>query len=283
MPRPLALCLIGQGITHSPSPDMHAAAMAAMGIEGTYEIVDVAAPRLPAVLADLRAGRWQGANVTVPYKQALASVCDELGGDAATTGAVNTLTVRHGSIHGDSTDAAGFELGLSAAHLWPLEGATAVVLGAGGVAAAVALALSRVPTSRTTVVARRVTAARALVDRLGAVGVENLAVGLWDAEWLERLLRGAGIVVNATTAGVRDLPLEPAALRSSCTVADVRYRPRPVDLVSAARAAGLRACDGAEMLVQQGMASLRLWTGSQPAISVAREAVYASFGEMPPP
>ena len=278
----LALCLIGEGITGSPSPAMHVAALEAMGVQGTYELVDVGARELPAVLSDLRNGRWAGANVTVPYKQALASVCDHLGGDAAITGAVNTLTLRDGAIHGDSTDAIGFELGLSASHAWPVSGATAVVFGAGGVAAAVVLALSRVPVARTVVVSRRITAARALVDRLDAGGVSGVGVGLWDIDWLAKVLAGADLVVNATSVGGDVLPVDPAALKSSCTVADVRYRPRPVDLVSAARAAGLRACDGTEMLVQQGIASLRMWSGGDPSASVAREAVYGAFGEVPP-
>ena len=278
----LAFCLIGEAISHSPSPAMHVAALATMGLAGTYDIVDVGPPDLPAVLLDLRAGRWQGANITAPYKSALASTCDRLGPDATATGTVNTITVQNGALYGDTTDALGFELGLSAAHMWPVEGATAVVLGAGGTAAAVLLALSRVPVARTTVVARRITAARELVDRLGAAGVPNLTVGLWDADWLAQLVSGVDLVVNATSAGGDELPIDPAILKSSCTVADVRYRPRPVDLVAAARGAGLRACDGTEMLVQQGMASLRLWTGGDPSPAIAREAVFESFNEVPP-
>ncbi len=130
------------------------------------------------------------------------------------------------------------------AGLWPVAGSRAMVVGAGGVATAVVLALSRVPVERTTVVARRINAARALIDRLaGAASTGDIAVGLWDEDYLERLVATADIVVNATSAGLRDMPFTPARLQASCTVADVRYRPRPVDLVAAApevRAAQLR-------------------------------------------
>ncbi len=78
-----------------------------------------------------------------------------------------------GRLLGDNTDAAGFEMALSARGLWPVEGSRALVIGAGGVAGAVVLALSRVPVARTTVVARRINAARALIDRLAAGGVDG--------------------------------------------------------------------------------------------------------------
>jgi shikimate dehydrogenase len=251
-----------------------------VGREGAYEIVNVDAAHLPGVLNDLRAGRWHGANVTTPYKFALAAVCDELHGDATSTGAVNTITVTgDGKLLGDNTDAAGFEMALSGRGLWPVAESRAVVLGAGGAAAAVVLALSRVPVERTTVVARRINAARALVDKLDARGVGgDVAVALWDEDYLERSLETADIVVNATSAGLADMPFSPAQLQASCTVADVRYRPRPVDLVAASLEAGLRGCDGADMLLHQGMLSLKRWTGEEPPYQAARLALEGALG-----
>jgi shikimate dehydrogenase len=278
MPSDLSLCLIGEGIAASPSRVMQEAALAATGRRGHYEIVDIGAAQLPAVLRDLRAGRWRGANVTIPYKQALATACDELGPDAAATGAVNTLTVEpDGRLIGDNTDAAGFELGLSTHQLWPLPDTNAVVVGAGGAAAAVVLALSRVPVRRTTVVARRINVARGLIDRLGAAGVGNLGIALWDEDYLRPTLGQADIVVNATPGGLADMPFTPASLQPSCTVADVRYRPRPVDVVAAAHDAGLRACDGVDMLLHQGMLSFRRWTDDEPPYDDARTALYGAL------
>jgi len=148
----LSLCLIGQGIASSPSRAMQEAALRACGRQGTYDIVNANAAELPGVLHDLRSRRWHGANVTTPYKFALAAVCDELAGDAARTGAVNTITVTaDGRLLGDNTDAVGFEMALSGRRLWPRPHSRALVFGAGGAAAAVVLALSRVPVLRTTV------------------------------------------------------------------------------------------------------------------------------------
>lgn len=268
------LCLIGEGIAGSPSAAMQEAALRASGERGAYSLVDVAAVDLPGVLRDLRGGRWQGANVTVPYKLALAVACDQLEGDAARTGAVNTITVEPGGrLVGDNTDAAGFEMGLKANRLQPTPGGRAIVVGAGGVAAAVVLALSRVPLARITVVARRIASAHALIDRVGDAGECELAVGLWDEGCLERQLAVADIIVNATPVGLAEMPFDPARLQASCTVADVRYRPRPVDLVAAARRAGLKSCDGLEMLLHQGMLSFQRWTHQQAPYHAARTAL----------
>ena len=108
------LCLIGECIASSPSRAMQEAALRATGRDGRYDLVSVGARQLPGVLHDLRSGRWRGANVTAPYKMALAAACDELHGDAGLTGAINTITVTaDGRLVGDNTDAAGFELALS--------------------------------------------------------------------------------------------------------------------------------------------------------------------------
>ena len=253
---------------------MHEAALRATGNRGSYNLVDVSASQLPGVLRDLRAGRWQGANVTVPYKLALASACDVLEGDAARTGAVNTIVVEgDGRLVGENTDAVGFTMGLNANRLLPAAGARAVVVGAGGVAAAVVLALARLPLARITVVARRIAGAHALIERAGDTPECELVVGLWDEDYLERQLAAADIVVNATPVGVSQMPFDPARLQASCTVADVRYRPRPVDLVTAAQAAGLNSCDGVEMLLHQGMLSFQHWTRNQPPYPAARVAL----------
>ncbi len=160
-----------------------------------------------------------------------------------------------------------------------MPGSDALVVGAGGVAGAVVLALSRVPVQRTTVVARRINTVRALIDRLAAGDVGEVAVGLWDEDYLERVIATADIVVNATSAGLASMPFTPARLRTSCTVVDVRYRPRPVDVVVAAEAAGLRSCDGVDMLLHQGMLSFRCWTGDDdPPYEAARRALSAELG-----
>ncbi len=265
------LGLIGSGINHSPSPAMHRAALEARGLRGEYELLDVEPTGLPALLNRLRDGELSGCNVTVPYKGAIAAACDRLQGDAAVCRAVNTLVHENGELVGENTDARGFELALGYLRLVPRAGGRALVLGAGGGAAAVVLALCRMRVEHVAVVARRPEQAADLCLR---VSPENTQAIAWaDLDLVAATARQADVVVNATSAGAADLPLPVELLPDHCIVADLRYRPQPVDLVAAATRRGLPATDGVEMLLFQGMLSFQRWTGVDPPWHAAREAL----------
>ncbi len=273
---PLRLCLVGSGISRSPSAVMHQAAMQSSGIEGTYILKDLASSEIDAFVGELRQGRYTGCNVTAPYKAVMAAHCDELEGDAETLGVVNTISVRGGRLIGTTTDADGFELALSGAHMWPRQAATALVLGAGGAAAAVALALTRVPLLRLRIAARRSAAADDLARRLRGSG--DLATVAWAREAISATCAHSAIVVNATSAGLDELPFDPRSIPAACSVVDVRYAPRPVDVVSAALQSGHRASDGLEMLLQQGLLSFETWTGKVPPADAVRSALVRAVG-----
>jgi shikimate dehydrogenase len=268
---PLRLCLVGLGISKSPSPVMHQAAMQSSGVEGTYVLRDIAPDGIDAFVAELRQGRYTGCNVTAPYKAVMAAQCDRLEGDAELLGVVNTITVRGGRLLGVTTDADGFELAMSGASMWPRQGATALVLGAGGAAAAVALALTRVPLLRLRVAARREAAADGLVHRLRGSG--DVAPVAWDRDSIVATAAHSAIVVNATPVGLDALPFDPRSTPRACSVVDLRYRPRPVDLVAAAAETGHRASDGLEMLLQQGLLSFQIWTGKLAPAGAVRNAL----------
>jgi shikimate dehydrogenase len=250
---------------------MQTAALHAAGVEGTYERQDVTAAELPVFMEAMRRGAYRGCNVTIPHKRLAAGLCDRLEGDAALLGVTNTVSVDARRLVGENTDAAGFALSLQRAGLAPAPGARAVILGAGGAASAVALAMARLNVARLTVVARHLEAALAIA-RDAAPEVPSMAVG-WIGDEARRSLAEADIVVNATPVGLHSLPIDVEGLQASCTVADVRYRPRPVDLVAAAAAAGHRAVDGVGMLLCQGMLSFRRWTGLEPPWDVAEAAL----------
>ena len=256
---------------------MHQAAMLASGVEGTYVLRDLEASDLDGFTTELSTGRYSGCNVTTPYKAAMAVRCDRLEGDAETLEVVNTIAVRGGRLVGMTTDADGFELALSEARMWPHQGASALVLGAGGAAGAVALALTRVPLLRLRVAARNPEAAASLVYRLRGSG--DIATVAWDQEAIARAGAHAAIVVNATSAGLRSLPFDPRTLPAACRVVDIRYRPRPVDVVSAALASGHSATDGLEMLLQQGLLSFALWTGISAPAGAVRSALLRAVEE----
>ena len=248
---PLRLCLVGSGISSSPSAVIHQAAMQSTGVEGTYVLRDLGPSDIDTFVSELRAGRYNGCNVTVPYKAVMAAQCDCLEGDAESIGVVNTITVRGGRLIGMTTDADGFEVALSSASMWPRQGATALVLGAGGAAAAVALALTRVPLLR----------------------LRDIATIPWNRDAIDATCAHSSIVVNATPVGLDALPFDPRAIPAACSVADLRYRPRPVDVVAAALDSGHRASDGLEMLLQQGLLSFEVWTGRAAPVDAVRNAL----------
>jgi shikimate dehydrogenase len=250
---------------------MHRAALHARDLQGDYTALDVTAAELPGLLRQLRSGEISGCNVTVPYKAALAAACDRLEGDAAVCQAVNTLLVQEGELIGDNTDARGFELALSYQRLRPEPEAHAIVLGAGGGAAACVLALCRMGVDEVVVVARRLEQAQELCLRVSPDDAR--AVDWKDTEAVQAAARQAGILVNASSTGVSGIPVPVQLLPAGCVVTDLRYRPRPVDLVAAAQARGLRATDGAEMLLFQGMLSFQRWTGVDPPWHAARAAL----------
>jgi shikimate dehydrogenase len=275
-PAALHLGLIGRGIEHSPSPALHEAALKARGLRGDYALFDVPPTKLPDLLQKMRSGELSGCNVTVPYKEALAAACDRLDGDAAVCRAVNIITLSADELVGDNTDARGFGLALSYLRLSPEPGGRGLVLGAGGAASAVVLALCRMGLAQIVVAARRVERAADLCRR---VSPETARPVSWDARSeVQRLASASDIVVNATPVGAAQVPVDIRALRDGCVVADLRYRPRPTDLVAAAAERGLRATDGAEMLLFQGMLSFQRWTGTDPPWPAARQALAAALG-----
>lgn len=271
--------LLAHPAGHSLSPRMHGAAFRALGLDATYEALDVPPERLGDVVGGFRHDpSFLGANVTTPHKLAVREHLDELSESAAAVGAVNTVVPRDGRLVGDNTDVAGFTAALEGAGYRP-GGGHAVLLGAGGAANAVAYALCRqaVPT---VVVSRRPEAAAELVSALRPV-VRILEVAALDD--LPRVLRGAELLVNATTVGMVGGP-DPAGLPLAADVGllpehalvnDLVYNPRVTPLLAAAAERGLRTVDGLPMLVEQGAAAFRMWTGVEPPLDVMRAAVGA--------
>ncbi|HEV3123890.1 MAG TPA: shikimate dehydrogenase [Candidatus Dormibacteraeota bacterium] len=267
----LQLWLIGQGITDSPSPVMQRAALRARGVDGDYRVIDVDAAELGEVLARLRRGEAHGANVTIPHKLATAAACDRLEGDAVLTGAVNTVVNESGTLVGDNTDARGLEAALCELGMWPRSGARVLILGAGGAAAAAVLAMSRVPASTVVLAVRSASRGAPLAARMRSVA--DVLISDWSTAAVAPHLGDVDVVINATPASLHDMPFHPRDLPTTALVVDLRYRPRPVDLVRAAAEAGLQSCDGLEMLLHQGMLSFGRWTGAEPPWSEARAAL----------
>jgi shikimate dehydrogenase len=271
MPR---LAVLGQPVAHSRSPAMHTAALRELGLaeEWTYEAIAVSADEFEARVRGLPDEGFAGVNVTVPHKLAALAVADTASRAAREIGAANTLTFGGGGIAAENTDAGGLVEALPAAPA----GMRALVLGAGGSARAAVWALLAHGAS---VAIWNRTHERA--ERLAAdLGAEALPKGA------EPGLDEFELLVNATTVGMgaageesgaqlKALPLEADALSERHIVVDLAYGAADTELASAARARGAAVIDGLEVLVHQGAASLRIWTGMEPPIETMRRAARA--------
>jgi shikimate dehydrogenase len=237
---------------------MHSAAYTELGMPWEYVAVDVPPGRLAEFVSGMAAAGFAGVNVTIPHKQAVLPMCSQVGAEAAAAGSVNTLLVRDGAIHGESTDGRGL--------LWALgevEAADALVLGAGGAARAAVAAL-RDAGWDVAVSARRPEAAAEL----------GRAVP-WPPD------RAATLVVNATPLGQRETPAPDATvappiatslLGPGTTVVDLAYRGdgEETPLCAAARDRGARVVDGIEVLIGQGIHAFELLTGRPAPVDAMR-------------
>jgi shikimate dehydrogenase len=262
---PGRLVLLGHPVSHSLSPKFQNAALRCAALPLTYEPLDVAPSQLDATLSSLVAAGAAG-NVTIPHKARVVARCARLTPLAARVGAVNTFWVEDGALAGDNTDVGGFRDALTSLAPDLDRSRSVALLGAGGAAAAVLAALEDEGFSEVRVHARSLERAQALRDRFPcAVVVPDGA----DA------VRDAALVVNATPVGLdgHAQPIDVRLLGSDATVLDLVFSPSETPFVHAARARGLRASDGLEMLLAQGALAFERWFGIPPDRGAMRGAV----------
>lgn len=266
--------VLGDPVRHSLSPVMQNAALAALDLDWVFLALPVPAEGLATVVQALEAMGCRGLNVTIPHKQAVAALCHELSPLAERVGAVNTLVPHpQGGWFGTNTDVEGFCAPLRQDGTdW--SGRRAVVLGSGGSARAVVAALVELGFADIQLAGRRADVLEAF-RRDCAAWAPQLRPLLWagESDGLVTALAAADLVVNTTPVGMASstdpaaamaCPLSEAeleALSASCWVYDVIYTPRPTTLLRLSAQRGCRSVNGLEMLVQQGAAALRLWSG----------------------
>jgi len=258
--------VMGWPVGHSLSPRLHGFWLARYGIDGAYVPLPVAPDNVAQAIAALPKLGFAGANVTVPHKQAALEAVDRVDGTAGRIGAVNTIIVEaDGTLSGGNTDGYGFMENLAAgAEDWRADAGPAVVLGAGGAARAIVVALLDAGAPEVRVVNRTVSKAEGLAADIGgairAAPLTEAAAALADA----------GLLVNTTTLGMQghgeldiDLtPLPPAAL-----VTDIVYTPLRTDLLNAAAARGNATVDGLGMLLHQARPGFAAWFGREPEVT----------------
>ena len=268
------LALIGHPVGHSLSPEMHNASFAAEDLNYLYVALDVEPQDLPAAVAGLEALNFRGFNITMPHKRAMLPLLDDVDEGAGISGAVNTVVIEDSGLRGYNTDGGGMVMACQEARI-DLAGKRVLLLGAGGAAAAVALAFGEVGVGELRVVNRSVEHAVELRDKLRGTGLKKVEVYPCDA--LGEAARETEVIVNATPLGMKDgdpLPIPGEYLGDGRAVCDAVYRPgRETALVREARERGARVVTGERMLLYQGVLAQRLWTGREPNVKAMDAAI----------
>ena len=263
--------VIGNPIGHSRSPRMHRHWLERYGIAGDYVPLEVREPDLETVLRTLPRMGFVGANVTLPHKEAALRIADHQTDRAVVIGAANTIIYRaDGSILADNTDGFGFLANLrQGAPAWDPTAGPALVLGAGGAARAILVALAEAGVPKILLANRT----RAKADTLRREIGSRIEVVDWVR--LSDVLPDASLLVNTTSLGMTgqpDLKLSLDGLRADATVTDIVYSPIRTRLLEEAAARGCVTVDGLGMLLHQGVPGFERWFGRRPEVDEALRA-----------
>ena len=269
--------VIGDPVEHSRSPQMHNAAFAKAGLDYVYVPFHVRPADLADAIAGFTAINVVGINVTLPHKQAVISYLTSISREAELIGAVNTLTFTDEGIHGDNTDAPGVLRALEENRNMSVPvGKNVAVLGAGGAARAVVVALALAGVASITIANRTVEKAVSLAEEMGQkTGISMQGLGLADAR-LPVAIRQSMLLINTATASMdatHPLLISADWLQPTTIVYDIVYTPPVTPLMRAAAARGCETLGGIGMLVYQGAIAFEKWTGVAPCTETMHRAL----------
>jgi shikimate dehydrogenase len=271
--------LAGFPLVSSLSPCIHQAALKSCGLAGDYKLFPLkSGSSFERLLLLLRQGDLHGLNVTIPHKQTVFGMVDQLSPTAQMSGAVNTVFMRKDQLVGDNTDVVGFLTDLHDKIGSQVENKTVLILGAGGAARAVVIGLLSVGW-KVFVSARKSEQAQKLVNDLSPWAREGFLCDLpLDGSILSKDIDQFSLLVNASSAGmypnVFDDPLpEAVSIPEGLVLYDLVYNPIATMLMRRFRKAGNTAHNGVGMLIEQGALSFELWTGMHVNRKVLWDAV----------
>lgn len=273
------LGIIGYPVGHSLSPAMQQAAIEAAGLPYRYTAMEVLPEKLAATVSELCNSSFRGFNVTIPHKTGVMPLLDEIHEDARRIGAVNTVVQEEGRLIGYNTDAAGFLEGLRGVGR-TFAGKNAVLLGAGGAARAVLWALVKEGVENILLGVRNVEKTRELLRDFSFAG--NMMAVSWTEALFREGLAEADLVVNATPLGMVPHtegmpPVDWRALKAHAFLYDIIYTPTKTRFLREGEANGHETLNGIPMLIGQGAASFRLWTGQEADREAMGRALSASL------
>jgi shikimate dehydrogenase len=266
--------LIGYPLAHSISPLFQQAALDHLRFEARYELWETEREALAERVAGMRRPECLGANVTVPYKEAVIPLLDETDPLAGRIGAVNTIVNRDGRLCGYNTDMTGFARALREEGGFDPAGVQVVLLGAGGAGRAVTMALVEGKAASITISDTLPGRADRLVEALRSQTGTTLRAVAPAEESLAAVTKKCQLLVNCTPIGMRhtkeehDLPIPAEVIPAGALVVDIIYNPLETRLLAEAKRRGACTLAGLAMLVHQGAASLELWTGREAPLDV---------------
>ena len=270
--------IIGHSIAHTLSPAMHTAAFEKLGLPFVFGVFDVTREFLPALVASMRGKNIAGANVTIPHKQGVISLLDNVTVDAAEVGAVNVIVNHKGTLTGYNTDITGVAHSLEPVRA-RLRGASILILGSGGGARAAAYALSKeFSPARIRIHNRSTERAEAMTVEFRKLFPSVRFDTVVDQRSFSSAITESRLIVNTTSVGmtpnVESLPIPDGPTFSNQQIIfDIVYNPVETTLLRRARASGAHTINGVEMLVFQGAAAFELWTGKKFPVELARSVL----------
>lgn len=281
------LGIIGYPIGHSISPQFQQAALDGLGIAAEYRAYAVPPDGVDDFMRGLRSAGVIGINVTVPHKEAVMPLLDEIDDWAAEAGAVNTIINRAGRLYGCNTDGVGFMRALREAGGFEPAGKRVLILGAGGAARGVVQALLRAGVGHLSIANRTPARAAALAQLAAERGTPAVAMGLDalspDTVALADAVAAADLIVNCTSLGMRHGPDETASplagqrIPAGCLVYDLVYNPAQTPLLRQAAGDGAATLGGIAMLVYQGAASFEHWFSRPAPVEIMLNAATAAM------
>ncbi len=281
---PIRLGVFGDPVAHSLSPQMQNAALQACAIEMQYARFHIRPNELRSALLFLRGLDFLGINLTVPHKVAALGSMDHLDENAKKIGAVNSVKIDNGKLHGFNTDDRGFSRAIRDEFFVDLRDLRVMVLGAGGAARAIAMQCAREDCERLVVANRTFEKAKKLTDELhdffAAPRVLGPVARLQAIPWEESAFRfqiaNVDLIVNATPVGLNrsdPSPIPARLLAPHLMIYDTIYTSEQMPLVSAAIEAGARGANGLSMLLHQGALSFEIWFGREAPLEAMRKAL----------
>lgn len=274
---PVRLGIFGDPIAHSASPQMHNAAMEERGLDMQFVRLLVTTGEISEAVRNLVPAGLLGVCVTIPHKQAVLPLMDEVTREARLMGAVNTVVVRNGKLHGHNTDGPGLSAAILEEFGIPLRKLRALILGgAGGAGRAISVQCALEQCPAITIANRNPAKGDALAAEIReTIGKEIISIPL-TPEALAEALASADLIINATPLGMKTddfSPLPEGLLTSRHLVYDTVYSGGETALLRQARESGARCANGFSMLLNQGVLQNALWFGEPVPVEAMRAAL----------